>query len=73
MREPRCVRYFSSRDHAVSACELLIQNGFEAEMKEQKIGSVTVDRNGYPLKFKLFVERDDINKIAKLLAEKLKR
>lgn len=73
MREPRCIRYFSNRQIAISAVELLIQNGFEAEMKEQKIGSVTADKNGLPLKFRLYVERKKINKIAKLLAEKLRK
>lgn len=73
MREPRCIRYFSSKEQAVAACDLLSQEGYDARVDEQKIGSVTVDKNGYPLKFKLYVERDDINKIAKLLAEKLKR
>jgi hypothetical protein len=58
---------------AVAAHDLLRQEGFEAEIKEQKIGSVTLDRHDLPLKFRLYVERDDINKIAKLLAEKIKK
>jgi hypothetical protein len=71
MREPRCIRYFNSKEVAVAACKLLQEEGFECEVKEQKIGSVTIDRYGLPLKYKLYVERSEINKIAKILAEKI--
>lgn len=73
MREPRCIRYFNSNDSAVRASNLLRREGFDAEVKEQKIGSVTTDRYGLPLKYKLYVEREDINKIAKILAGKLNK
>ncbi len=73
MREPRCIRYFSSKEQAIASRDLLLQEGYDARVEEQKIGSVTVDKNGYPLKFKLYVGRDDIHKIAKLLAGKLKK
>jgi hypothetical protein len=71
MREPRCIRYFNSKEGVDAACKLLQEEGFESEVKEQKIGSVTIDRHGLPLKYKLYVERDEINKIAKILAEKM--
>ncbi len=73
MREPRCIRYFSNKERAVSACDLLLREGFDAHIKEQTIGSVTIDKDGLPLKYRLYVERDDINKIAKLLATRLKK
>lgn len=57
----------------MSACNLLLRAGFDAHMKEQTIGSVTMDKDGLPLKYKLYVERADINKIAKLLATRLRK
>jgi hypothetical protein len=71
VNEPRCIRYFNSKEGAAVACTLLREEGFECEMKEQKIGSVTIDKYGLPLKYKLYVERGEINKIAKILAEKM--
>lgn len=71
MREPRCIRYFNSKGGADAACILLREEGFECEVKEQKIGSVTIDKYGLPLKYKLYVERNEITKIAKILAEKM--
>ena len=71
MREPRCIRYFSSLEKVTVARDLLIANGFEAEIKEDKFGTLTLDKFGLPLRFRLYVERDDIKPIAQLLTSKL--
>ena len=72
VREPRCIRYFSNLKKAESAREVLIDAGFEVEVKEDKFGDITLDKLGFPLRFRLYVERNDIKSIAKLLAGKLK-
>lgn len=73
MREPRCIRYFSSLEKAEMAKDLLRSEGFEAEVAEDKFGPITLDKLGFPLRFRLYVQREDINKIAKLLAKKIKK
>lgn len=73
MKEPRCIRYFSDFSKDEMACDLLLKEGFDVELQEKKVGSVTLDRNGLPLKYLLYVERADINRIAKYLAFKIKK
>lgn len=73
MKEPRCIRYFSNREKAIMARDLIISEGFEAEIKEDKFGTMTLDKFGMPLRFRLYVERQNINRVAEILAEKLRR
>ena len=73
MQEPRCIRYFSSLEKAIMAKDLLVKNGFAAEIKEDKFGTVTLDKLGFPLRFRLYAERSDITQIAVLLASKIKK
>ncbi len=73
MKEPRCIRYFSNREKAIMARDLIISEGFEAEIKEDKFGTMTLDNFGMPLRFRLYVERQNINRVAEILAEKLRR
>lgn len=72
MNEPRCIRYFSELAKATMARDILVKVGFEAEIKEDKFGTITFDKLGFPLRFRLYVERDDIKPIAQLLAGKLR-
>jgi len=73
MKEPRCIRYFSNREKAIMARDLIISEGFEAEIKEDKFGTMTLDKFGMPLRFRLYVERQNINRVAEILAVKLRR
>jgi len=72
MKEPRCIRYFSSYEKALKARDFIKSEGFNAEVTEDTFGTLTLDRLGMPLRFRLYVERGDIGKIAKILAGKLK-
>lgn len=73
MKEPRCIRYFSSLVKAEFAKELITSEGFEAEVKEDTFGTVSLDRYGLPLRFRLYVEMNAINPIAEILAKKIKK
>ena len=73
MHEPRCIRYFSEKKKAFLARDLLNSKGFDAEVMENNIGPFTLDRFGMPLRFRLYVERKDINKIAQILAMQLRK
>lgn len=73
MKEPRCIRYFSNKEKAIMARDLIRSEGFEAEIKEDKFGTMTLDKFGMPLRFRLYVERQNINRVAEILAVKLRR
>lgn len=73
MKEPRCIRYFSNEEKAIMSRDLIISEGFEAEIREDKFGMMTLDKFGLPLRFRLYVERHDIDKVAEIIAEKLRR
>ena len=72
MLEPRAIRYFYNEKIADSACEYLKKEGFDCYIKEDKFEELTLDKVGMKRRFRLYVERNDINKIAQLLARKLK-
>lgn len=55
------------------ARDLIVSEGFEAEIKEDKLGTMTLDKFGLPLRFRLYVERQNISRVAEILAEKLRR
>lgn len=71
MKEPRCIRYFSDEGKAILARDIIVGQGFDAEIKEDKFGTMTLDKFGMPLRFRLYVERGDINRIAAILAKKI--
>ena len=73
MKEPRTIRYFSNEEKANNACKLLKDVGFECYVSEDKFGTITLDKLGFPLRFRLYVEREDIKKIAEFLAKRIKR
>ena len=72
MREPRCIRYFFNERKANSACWFLKKEGFECYVKEDMFEDLTLDKVGMRRRFRLYVEMEDINKIAEILAKKLK-
>lgn len=72
MREPRCIRYFSNESNANSACDFLKSEGFECFVKEDKFEELTLDKLGMRRRFRLYVEKEDIYKIAKALSQRLK-
>lgn len=72
MREPRAIRYFYNKEIADSACRYLQKESFKCYIKEDMFEKLTLDKVGMQRRFRLYVERDDINKIAEILAKKLR-
>lgn len=72
MREPRAIRYFYNKEIADRACRYLQNEGFECYIKEDMFEKLTLDKVGMQGRFRLYVERDDINKIAEILSKKLR-
>lgn len=72
MREPRAIRYFFNKEIADRACKYLQDEGFECYIIEDMFEKLTLDKVGMLRRFRLYVERDDINKIAEILAKKLR-
>lgn len=73
MKEPRCIRYFKTLDKAELARDILIEEGFEAYVTEDKFYDIALKDLGMISRFRLYVERDEIEPIAKLLLAKMKK
>lgn len=73
MNEPRCIRYFKVKEKAEIARDILINEGFEAYVTEDKFYDIALSELGMISRFRLYVDRKDINPIAKVLEEKLKK
>lgn len=72
MNEPRCIRYFKVKEKAEIARDILINEGFEAYVTEDKFYDIALRELGMTSRFRLYVERADIEVIAKVLQEKMK-
>ncbi len=72
MNEPSCIRIFNDRKAATNAVMVLKNAGFEAYYKEDRFGELTLKTLGIRPRFRLYVERQEINNIAKFLGEQLK-
>lgn len=72
MKEPRCIRFFYNEQRAENACEYIREEGFDCYIKEDMFEKLTLDKLGFKRRFRLYVEMQDINPIAQLLASKLK-
>lgn len=71
MNEPRCIRYFKNKEKAEIAKEVLVQEGFEAYVTEDKFYDIALKELGMISRFRLYVDRKDIKSIAKVLEKKL--
>ncbi len=72
MREPVVLRYFYDEDKAKKALENVRAEGFECELLEDKFNDVAFDEFGMRRRFKIMVKLEDYNKIAEVLAQKLR-
>lgn len=73
MKEPVHIRIFDTKEEAERACEIVKQGGFEAYVKEDMFGDLTLPEVRIPARFRLMVERTDIDNVALFLAGKLNR
>lgn len=70
MNEPRAIRIFPTKEKAEQACKIIRDGGFECYVKEDKFGDLTLPEVRIPARFRLFVEREDIDRVAAYLAKK---
>lgn len=73
MNEPRCIRIFYDRADAYKACAVITDAGFKAYVTEDRFGAFPLPHYGMLERFRLYVDRDDINKVALVLSKKLKK
>lgn len=73
MIEPRCIRYFKTKELAEKAKMVVEEGGFEAYVAEDTFRGLTLEELNIPPRYKLYVEMDEIKSVAKYLAEKIKR
>lgn len=72
VKEPRAIRFFYSEVKAYSACKLLKSEGFDCYVEEDMFEKLTLDKVGMKRRYRLYVERTDIFKIAEVLAQKMR-
>jgi len=73
VQEQRAIRYFYNLDIANKACEFLQSEGFDCYIKEDMFEKLTLDKVGMRRRYRLYVERNDIYKIAEVLEKKMKK
>lgn len=73
MINPRCIRYFKSKELAEKAKRIVEAGGFEAYVEEDTFRGLTLEEFSVPPRYKLYVEMTQINSVAKYLASKMKK
>ncbi len=67
------IRIFRTRKEAEQAQEILKKGGFNTIISEDKLFGIPIQRFGVPARFRLMIERRDLEKAAVFLAKKLKK
>ncbi len=67
------IRIFRTRKEAEWAQKVLKKGGFRPTISEDKLFGIPIQRFGVPARFRLMIERQDLEKAAGFLAEKLKK
>ena len=67
------IRSFRTRKEVEWAQRILRKGGFETTISEDKLFGIPIQRFCVPARFRLMIERKDLEKAAQFLAEKLKR
>lgn len=73
VNEPVVLRFFYDEEKARKAVELVRAEGFACELIEDKFNETSFDKFGMRRRFKIVVELADYNKVAQVLAKKLRR
>ena len=72
LHQPRCIRIFKTEKDVTWAQKVLKSEGFPSDTSEDGFGTLKLKDLGMTSRFRLYVERDDIDEIGKFLARKLK-
>ena len=67
------IRIFRTRREVELAQEALKEGGFKTTISEDKLFGIPIQRFGVPARFRLMIERKDLEKAAEFLAKKLKK
>ena len=67
------IRIFRTRKEAEWAQKILRKGGFQSTISEDKLFGIPIQRFGVPARFRLLIERRDLEKAAEFLAQKLKQ
>lgn len=66
------IRIFRTRKEAQVAQEILKEGGFESWIKEDKLFGIPIQKFGVPARFRLMIERKNLDRAAEFLVKKLK-
>lgn len=67
------IRIFRTRREAEQAKKILDEGGFMATIAHDNFEGVPIEKYGVPARFRLEIDRSDLNRAARYLAKKLKR
>lgn len=67
------IRIFRTRREAEWAQKILKKGGFVTTISEDKLFGIPIQRFGVPARFRLMIERKDLEKAAEFLAGKLNK
>lgn len=67
------IRIFRTRKEAERAKKILEKGGFQVSISEDKLFGIPIQRFGVPARFRLMIERKDLEKAAEFLAKKISK
>lgn len=73
MNNPRCIRIFNSSFAAQKAVRVLKEVKIASYFTEDKFGTLTLADLGMKSRFRLYIDKKDIEKAGKFLALRLKQ
>ena len=72
MKHKRCIRIFKTYESAKYAQDILATADIISDIKEDGFGTLTLKDLGMQSRFRLYIQKEDINKAGEFLAKKLK-
>lgn len=72
LQEPRCIRIFKTEAEVERAKKILQSAGYACRIREDGFGTLKLKDLGMTSRFRLYVERKDIDEIGTYLAKKMK-
>ena len=67
------IRIFRTRKEAQVAQKVLKKGGFRPTISEDKLFGIPIQKFGVPARFRLMIERQDLEKSAEFLTRQLKK
>ena len=67
------IRIFRTRREAERAKKILEEGGISAQIHHDKFVDTPIEKYGVPPRFRLMIDKSDLNRAAEFLAKKLKK